>query len=69
MLPNEYTLIIKKGQEGYFIGSIVELPGCHVLGKNTEEIQKNIKKAIEHYLEVEKPESSTELIGIRKISL
>lgn len=68
-MPAEYTLIIKKGLDGYLIGSIVELPGCHAVGKTVEELLNNIKEVIEVFIEVEKPETVTEFIGIRKISL
>jgi len=68
-MNKDYTLIIEKGEDGYFIGSIVELPGCHTQGKTIEEVLSNIKEAVELYLEVEKPEVTTEFIGIQKINL
>lgn len=68
-MHKEYTLIIEKGEDGYFIGSIVELPGCHTQGKTVEEVFSNIKEAVELYLEVEKPEITTEFVGLQKISV
>ena len=68
-MQKEYTLIIEKGEDGYFIGSIVELPGCHTQGKTVEEVFSNIKEAVELYLEFEKPEITTEFIGLQKISV
>ena len=68
-MNKDYTLIIEKGEDGYFIGSIVELPGCYTQGKTIEEVLSNIKEAVELYLEVEKPEVTTEFIGIQKINL
>ncbi len=68
-MSDKYTLIIEKGQDGYLIGSILELPGCHTQSKNMEELLKNATEALELYLEVEKPESTSEFIGIQKINL
>jgi len=68
-MEREYTLIIERGEDGYFIGSILELPGCHTQGKTIEELLENIKEAIELYLEVEVPESLTQFVGIQKISI
>ena len=65
----EYTVIIEKGEEGDFVGDVVELPGCHSQGKNVEELLSNIKEAIQLYLEVEKPKFKTEFIGLQRISL
>jgi predicted RNase H-like HicB family nuclease len=65
----EYTLIIERGEDGLLIGSILELPGCHTQGKTIEELLFNIREAIELYLEVEKPDVTTEFVGLQKIIL
>ena len=64
---NEYTIVIERGESGYLIGSVVELPGCHTQGKTIESLLKNVKEAIELYLEVEKPKHIPDFIGIQRI--
>lgn len=51
-----YTVVIEKGIDGYFVGSVVELPGCHSQGKSIDELLHHMREAIELYEEV-KPES------------
>ncbi|MDH7512874.1 MAG: type II toxin-antitoxin system HicB family antitoxin [Clostridiales bacterium] len=68
-MNKEYTLIIERGEDGLLIGSILELPGCHTQGKTIEELLFNIREAIELYLEVEKPDVTTEFVGLQKIIL
>jgi len=68
-MEREYTLIIERGEDGYFIGSVLELPGCHTQGKTIEELLENIKEAIELCLEAEVPERLTQFVGIQKISI
>lgn len=68
-MNREYTLIIERGEDGLLIGSILELPGCHTQGKTIEELLFNVKEAVELYLEVEKPDVSTEFVGLQKITL
>ena len=45
------TLIVKKGQNGYLIGQIKELPAVFTQGLSIEELRENIADALEMYLE------------------
>lgn len=63
----EYTVVIEKGEDGVFVGEVVELPGCHSQGKSMDELLSNIKEAIELYLEVEQPEFKTEFVGLQRV--
>ena len=48
----KYTIIIHKDeQEGGFWGECPELPGCYSQGESVEELMKNIREAVELYLE------------------
>lgn len=47
----EYVVIYEKGETNW--GAVVpDLPGCVSIGDTLEEVQSNIKEAIELYLEV-----------------
>ena len=63
----EFDIIIEKGKDGYYIGSVVELPGCHSQAKSIDELMERMKEAIELYLETEKEMKSTQFIGIQKL--
>jgi predicted RNase H-like HicB family nuclease len=45
------TLIVKKGQNGYLIGQIKELPAVFTQGLTIEELRENIADALEMYFE------------------
>lgn len=45
-------VVIEKGEDGYYVVTVPSLPGCISQGKTKEEALKNIKEAIELYLEV-----------------
>lgn len=47
----EFTILIEKGEDGYFISEVVELPGCHTQGKTMKELLENTKEAISLYIE------------------
>ena len=46
----EFNVVIEKGEDGYLISEVVELPGCHTQGKTVDELIKNTKEAISVYL-------------------
>ena len=59
----QFTVIIEEGEDGYLIGTAFELKGCHAQGKTIEGLLKNIREAIELYLEVEGEKSSSAKSG------
>lgn len=48
-----FNLIIEKDEEGWFVGNVPELPGCHTQAKTVEDLKKRIHEAILLYLETE----------------
>lgn len=69
-MKNEFLVIIEKGEDGYYIGTVPELNGCHTQGKNLDELMENIKEAIALCLEVEDAERETlEFVGIQRIAV
>ena len=64
----EFTLIIERDSDGWFIGSVPQLQGCHTQAKNLDELIKRVKEAILLCLGVEKDKKNlTELVGIQKV--
>jgi len=66
-----FTVTIQKDKEGYFLGEVVELPGCHTQAKSLDELMERIKEAIELYLDVqgEALEKELEFVGIQEITI
>jgi predicted RNase H-like HicB family nuclease len=69
----EYNVIIEKGEDGYLISDVLEIPGCHTQAKTMDELIKKTKEAMGLCLEVEKKgepkqiEFPLKFIGIQKI--
>ncbi|MGQ9468480.1 MAG: type II toxin-antitoxin system HicB family antitoxin [Nitrososphaerales archaeon] len=40
-----FTAMIEKDEDGYYIASILELPGCHTQAKSLDELSSRIKEA------------------------
>ena len=55
ILSNEraFTMIVEQDPEsGWFVGEVVELPGCFTQAPDLASLEKNISEAISLYLEV-----------------
>lgn len=46
-----FKVVIQQDEDGRYNASCPELKGCHSFGDTVEEAQKNIREAIELYLE------------------
>lgn len=47
----KYTVIIERGNESGYVAHVPSLKGCVSQGATQEEVLKNIKEAIEVYVE------------------
>ena len=47
----KYTLVVKQGQDGFFIGQLKELPAVFTQGLTIAELKENIADVLEMYLE------------------
>ena len=50
-MEKNYTLVIEKGEDGWLVSEVVELPGCHTQAKTMDQLIERTKDAIEGYLE------------------
>ncbi len=57
-----FQVVIQKDKHGYF-AYCPELPGCYTQGDTFDEVVKNIKEAIELYLETLTEDELEELRG------
>lgn len=52
-MKKEYNIIIEKDSEGYYIGYVPELRGCHSQAKSIDELLKRMEEVIELCVEVQ----------------
>ncbi|MEN7982236.1 MAG: type II toxin-antitoxin system HicB family antitoxin [Nanoarchaeota archaeon] len=65
-----FNILIEKGEDGYLISEVVELPGCHTQAKDMNELIRRTKEAIELYLEEQKDVVIQDnFIGVQKIEV
>ena len=69
-LLHQFDVIIERDDEGYYVASVPQLPGCHTQARSLDEVTQRVREAIELCLEAEgAPERSLEFIGIQRITI
>ena len=68
--PREFSVILEQDEEGYFIASVPELPGCHTQARSLDKLMERIHEAIALCVEVEQLSTSpTRFIGVQRVTV
>ena len=74
----QFKVVIEQDENGMYVASVPELPGCYTQGKTLEEVRTRIKKVISLVLKSEKElqkekldahQSSQYFFGIEQVSV
>lgn len=68
-LDQTFNVVVEKDEDGYYVASVVELPGCHTQSKSLDKLNHRIREAIEGYLDVKKPEKRPEFVGVQQLKM
>jgi len=68
-MTREFSVVIERDSEGYYVASVPELQGCHTQAKSLDTLMKRIREAIELCLEVEKDYPSNQFVGVQRIAV
>lgn len=67
-MKREFNVVIERDADGYLVGSVPALRGCHSQAKSLDVLMRRMREAIELCLEVEKPETN-EFVGVQRIAV
>ncbi len=65
----EFSVVILEDESGGYIAIVPELPGCHTQGDSLDEVMRNVREAIELYLETLSEEEKKELLSRKVVGL
>jgi predicted RNase H-like HicB family nuclease len=66
----EFNVVVERDEEGYYVASVPELPGCHTQARSLDKLMERIREAIELCLEVERNVgATTEFVGVQRIAI
>jgi predicted RNase H-like HicB family nuclease len=69
-MPRKFSVIIERDVEGYYIGTIPELRGCHSQARSLDELMIRIREAAELCLETQMDGlEQLDFVGVQTISV
>jgi len=69
-MPRQFDVVIERDEEGYYLASVPQLPGCHTQAKSLDDVMQRIREAVELCLDVAgTPEQALEFVGIQRITI
>ncbi len=69
-MSREFNVIIERDAEGYYVGSVPALKGCHTQATSLDELMSRTREAIELCLEVEGDKlESLDFVGVQKVTV
>jgi predicted RNase H-like HicB family nuclease len=66
----KFTVVIERDEDGYYVGTVPTLRGCHTQAKTLDTPMKRVREAVQLCLESEDSAGdSLELVGVQQISI
>lgn len=51
-MQRQFDVVIERDEEGFYVASVPELPGCHTQARSLETVLERIREAAELCLDV-----------------
>jgi len=65
----EFSVVIERDADGWYVGSVPALPGCHTQARSLDVLMERMREAIEVYLDTETAPPALDFVGVQRISL
>ena len=67
----DYPVMIEQDEDGIFVATAPDIPGCYTQGKTVEQVMQRIKEAIKCCLEAEEKEmlEPMKFIGVQRVEI
>ena len=69
-MKREFSVIIERDEDGFYVASVPELPGCHTQAKSLDELMRRVEEAVKLCLEVQGEDvSGNVLVGVQRLTV
>ena len=69
-MTREFSVIIERDAEGYYVGTVPTLRGCHSQARSLDELMDRMREAIELCLEAQGDSlEPLDFVGVQTISV
>jgi predicted RNase H-like HicB family nuclease len=70
MRKYRFPAIIEQDEDGYYVGLVPDLKGCHTQARSLSELEKRLKEAIKLCLSVEKKHpTQNKFVGVHQLEI
>ena len=67
-MKREFTVIVERDAEGYFVASVPAIPGCHTQARSRDELNERVREAIAACLDdAGDSPPSLELVAVERV--
>jgi len=69
-MTRQFDVVVERDSEGYFVGSVPALPGCHTQAQSLDDLISRVREAIELCLEVEgQSVENLDFVGVQRVTV
>jgi predicted RNase H-like HicB family nuclease len=68
-MKRQFNVIIERDSDGWYIGTVPELKGCHTQAKSLDTLMKRIREAVEVSLEDNGHPVTNEFVGVQRLTI
>ena len=70
-MTREFSVVVEKDEDGYFVASVPALPGCHTQARSLDDLMTRIREAIALQLEEStgKDVPELEFVGVQRVTI
>ena len=69
-MQRQLDVVIERDEDGYYVASVPQLPGCHTQARSLDAVMERIREAIELCVEVQGGEGpEMEFVGIQRVTI
>jgi len=66
----EFTMVIERDEDGWYVATVPELRGCHTQAKSLDILRKRVVEVIQACLEAEGASAKgVEFVGVQRIKV
>lgn len=65
----EFTVVIERDEDGFYVARVPELHGCYTQAKNLDTLMEHVREVIELCLEDGDSAEPMELVGVHRVAV
>ncbi len=70
MKKYQFPAVIEQDEDGWFVGTVPDLKGCHTQARTLAKLEKRLKEAIKLCVSVEKkPVHQNRFVGVHQLEV